>query len=118
MKPYKGPPMTLGGAAAAQVRLIVWCKGLRPPDRAPTRQPMFQPILWMLERPVNRQQVPDVSSRENNPRGSRQIPGISAGSFDPYRQPKRAETGRFADNLLTRRRMVGKNAAEILGVRG
>ena len=27
MKPYRGPPMTLGAAAAAQVRLIVWCKG-------------------------------------------------------------------------------------------
>jgi hypothetical protein len=26
MKPYRGPPMTLGNAAAAQVRLIVWCK--------------------------------------------------------------------------------------------
>jgi hypothetical protein len=26
MKPYRGPPMTLGGAAAAKVRLIVWCK--------------------------------------------------------------------------------------------
>ena len=26
MKPYRGPPMTLGSAAAAQVRLIVWCK--------------------------------------------------------------------------------------------
>ena len=26
MKGYHGPPMTLGGAAAAQVRLIVWCK--------------------------------------------------------------------------------------------
>jgi hypothetical protein len=26
MKPYGGPPMTLGNAAAAQVRLIVWCK--------------------------------------------------------------------------------------------
>jgi hypothetical protein len=26
MKPYRGPPMTLGVAAAAQVRLIVWCK--------------------------------------------------------------------------------------------
>jgi hypothetical protein len=23
---YHGPPMTLGAAAAAQVRLIVWCK--------------------------------------------------------------------------------------------
>ena len=26
MKPYRGPPMTLGVAAAAGVRLIVWCK--------------------------------------------------------------------------------------------
>jgi hypothetical protein len=26
VKPYRGPPMTLGAAAAAQVRLIVWCK--------------------------------------------------------------------------------------------
>ena len=26
MKPYPGPPMTLGAAAPAQVRLIVWCK--------------------------------------------------------------------------------------------
>jgi hypothetical protein len=25
MKPYRGPPMTLSNAAAAQVRLIVWC---------------------------------------------------------------------------------------------
>jgi hypothetical protein len=26
MKPYRGPPMSLGVAAAAKVRLIVWCK--------------------------------------------------------------------------------------------
>jgi hypothetical protein len=26
MRSEPGPPMTLGGAAAAQVRLIVWCK--------------------------------------------------------------------------------------------
>jgi hypothetical protein len=26
MKTFPGPPMTLGAAAAAQVRLIVWCK--------------------------------------------------------------------------------------------
>jgi hypothetical protein len=25
MKGYSGPPMTLGNAAAAKVRLIVWC---------------------------------------------------------------------------------------------
>ena len=29
MKPYRGPPMTLGTAAAAGVRLIVWCKECR-----------------------------------------------------------------------------------------
>jgi hypothetical protein len=26
MKPYRGPPMTLGNAAAAGVRLVVWCR--------------------------------------------------------------------------------------------
>jgi hypothetical protein len=26
MKPYRGPPMTLGNAAAAMVRLIIWCR--------------------------------------------------------------------------------------------
>ena len=29
MKGYSGPPMTLGNAAAAQVRLIVWCLDCR-----------------------------------------------------------------------------------------
>jgi hypothetical protein len=29
MKPYSGPPMTLGNAAAAHVTLIVWCKDCR-----------------------------------------------------------------------------------------
>jgi len=26
MTPYRGPPMTLGSAAAAHVRFMVWCK--------------------------------------------------------------------------------------------
>lgn len=29
MKPYRGPPATLGSSAAAGVRLIVWCLGCR-----------------------------------------------------------------------------------------
>src|SRR6516162_9796155 len=29
MKPHRGPPMTLGVAAAAGVRLIAWCKECR-----------------------------------------------------------------------------------------
>lgn len=29
MKGYSGPPMTLGNAAAASVRLIVWCLDCR-----------------------------------------------------------------------------------------
>jgi hypothetical protein len=29
MKPYRGPRMTLGVAAAAGVRLVVWCKACR-----------------------------------------------------------------------------------------
>jgi hypothetical protein len=41
MLSYDGPPMTLGGATAAQLRLIVWCKDCRhqiepdPADMAP-----------------------------------------------------------------------------------
>ena len=29
MKPYTGPSATLGSSAAAQVRLIVWCRDCR-----------------------------------------------------------------------------------------
>jgi hypothetical protein len=29
MTPYSGPPMTLGNAASARVRLIVWCLDCR-----------------------------------------------------------------------------------------
>ena len=29
MKPYRGPPATLGSTAAAQARLIVWCRDCR-----------------------------------------------------------------------------------------
>jgi hypothetical protein len=29
MKPYRGPPATLGGTAAAQARIIVWCRDCR-----------------------------------------------------------------------------------------
>jgi hypothetical protein len=41
MKSEPGPPMTLGGAAAARVRLIVWCKDCRrqvEPDPAEMAQ--------------------------------------------------------------------------------
>ena len=41
MKPHPGPPMTLGNAAAAHVRLIVWCKDCRhqvEPDPAEMAQ--------------------------------------------------------------------------------
>ena len=27
MKPYRGPPATLGSTAAAGARIIVWCRG-------------------------------------------------------------------------------------------
>jgi hypothetical protein len=42
MKSYPGPPMTLGNAAAARVRLIGWCKGCQrqiEPDPAEMAQP-------------------------------------------------------------------------------
>jgi hypothetical protein len=34
MKPYTGPPMTLGDAAEAHVRLLVWCRDCGLPGRA------------------------------------------------------------------------------------
>jgi hypothetical protein len=40
MKPDRGPPVTLGNAAAAHVRLIAWCKARQhrvepdPPEMA------------------------------------------------------------------------------------
>jgi DNA-directed RNA polymerase subunit RPC12/RpoP len=37
LKPYRGPPMTLGSAAAARLTLMVWCKACghrREPDPA------------------------------------------------------------------------------------
>jgi hypothetical protein len=52
MKSEPGPPMTLGNAAAAKVRLIVWCKSCQhqvepdPADRAAVIfTPHDQPIV-------------------------------------------------------------------------
>ena len=52
MEPYRGPPMTLGIAAAAGVRLIVWCKECRhqvEPEMA-TRYGTETPVLDWRER--------------------------------------------------------------------
>jgi hypothetical protein len=56
---YYGPPMTLGNAAAAHVRLIVWwCKnyrGLPPPrlgDLAGSRRSGFTPRATTDHRPL------------------------------------------------------------------
>jgi hypothetical protein len=38
VKAYTGPAMTLGGAAAAQVRLVVWCKACQYLARARPRR--------------------------------------------------------------------------------
>jgi hypothetical protein len=57
LKPYDGPPMTLGSAAAAGVRLIVWCKECRhqvEPDPAEmaTRYGAETPVLDWRQRLV------------------------------------------------------------------
>jgi hypothetical protein len=57
MKSTPGPPMTLGSAAAAQVRLIVWCKGCShqvEPDPAEmaARYGAEMPVLHWRERLV------------------------------------------------------------------
>jgi hypothetical protein len=51
LKPYRGPPMTLGTAAATQVRLIVWCTACQhqvEPDPAETAGYKFTwaAVLW------------------------------------------------------------------------
>jgi hypothetical protein len=55
VKPYRGPPMTLDAAAAAQVRLIVWCKECRhqvepDPTEMATRYGAERPVLDCRER--------------------------------------------------------------------
>ena len=57
MKSEPGPPMTLGNAAAARVRLIVWCKDCRhqvEPDAAEmvARYGVETPVLDWRERLV------------------------------------------------------------------
>jgi hypothetical protein len=57
VKAYAGPPMTLGGAAAAQVRLIVWCKACRhqtepDPTEQAQRYGAGMPVLDWKERLV------------------------------------------------------------------
>ena len=60
MKSEPGPPMTLGTAAAARVRLIVWCKGCQhqvEPDPAEMAQRYGAetPVLDWRERMVSSQ---------------------------------------------------------------
>jgi hypothetical protein len=73
MKSEIGPPMTLGNAAAARVRLIVWCKDCRhqvEPDPAE-----------MAERYGAETTVPDWSARLVCSRcGSHQIDMVVSGA--------------------------------------
>jgi hypothetical protein len=73
MKSEPGPPMTLGNAAAARVRLIVWCKDCRhqiEPDPAEMAQ------RYGAETPV-----PDWRERLVCSRcGSRQIDMVVSGA--------------------------------------
>jgi C4-type Zn-finger protein len=57
MKSDPGPPMTLGNAAAARVRLIVWCKGCQhqvepDPAQMAARYGAETPVLGWRERLV------------------------------------------------------------------
>jgi hypothetical protein len=70
---YTGPPMTLGGAAAARVRLIVWCRDCQhqvEPDPAA-----------MVERYGAAMSVPEWHSRlVCGQCGSRQIDFVVTGA--------------------------------------
>ena len=52
MNSYSGPPMTLGNAASAHVRLIVWCKSCQhqvepdPADQANRYGPRMPVLAW------------------------------------------------------------------------
>jgi len=49
MKSERGPPMTLGAAATAQVRLIVWCK---PCQHQVEPDPAEMAVQYGAETPV------------------------------------------------------------------
>jgi hypothetical protein len=77
MQSQSGPPMTLGSAAAAQVRLIVWCRGcghqVEPdPAEMAARYGADMPVLDWRERLVcsrcGSRQVDIVLISSNSPR--------------------------------------------------
>jgi hypothetical protein len=72
MKPYRGPPATLGSTAAAGLRLVVWCKDCRhqvEPDPAE-----------MAERYGAEMTVPDWAARLVCSRcGSRDVDTVVTG---------------------------------------
>lgn len=90
MKPYRGPPATLGSTAAAHLRLIVWCEDCRhqvEPDPAE-----------MAERYGAETTVPDQAARVLS-----------------MRQPERPHGGERnqASLKFPRRRKFSKRSGEI-----
>jgi len=45
MKPYRGPPATLSSIAAAQVRVIVWCKACQDQVEPEPKSQTLTPAL-------------------------------------------------------------------------
>jgi hypothetical protein len=85
MKPYRGPPMTLGNAAAAGVRLVVWCGDCR-------RQVEPDPAE-MAERYGADMTVPDWHARLTcSGCGSRQVDFVVTGT-ELWRPLGRAASG-------------------------
>jgi hypothetical protein len=73
MKSQPGPPMTLGNAAAAKVRLVVWCKDCQhqvepDPAQMAARYGAETPVLDWRERLVCSQ------------RGNRQVDMVVSGT--------------------------------------
>src|SRR5215475_55882 len=102
MKPYRGPPMTLGSAAAAHLRLTVWCKAC---GRRSEPDPAGQARWYGPETPVPEWRRRLVCSRCGDPLSEpAAAPGASALTFRIRRD--RARCAQPADlRLLFVRRL-------------
>jgi hypothetical protein len=83
MKPYRGPPMTLGSAAAAKLRLAVWCKAC---GRRSEPDPAEQARWYGPETPVPEWRRRLVCSQC----GSRNVDMVVTGTRPCLKTPLRA----------------------------
>jgi hypothetical protein len=95
MKPYRGPLTTLGNAATAKVRVIVWCRECQhrvepdPEEYAARYGADLAVVAW-----VKRLKCSQCGSRKHRFRGNRGA--TVASSTKPPWPPRRSDLGRAA----------------------